>query len=241
HTAPDSVSTLDFAMSAAGFQLEQVVTTATGEQRRVELGNAVANIGVTNVAETQTVRNISDVLDTPVPGGVVQTGMQTGVGSRIRIRGSNSVSLNNAPIYIIDGVRMTSQVSFAYGIGGAQPMRSDDLSPDDIEDIEIVKGPSAATLYGTDASNGVVLITTKKGKASAPKWTAFGENGFLVDRQNNYPTNATLQGHSPTGVPLVTQGACVLPMIPAGTCIPDSLQLTNLWKDWHCTEVFATK
>ena len=241
HTAPDSVSTLDFAMATAVFQLEQVVTTATGEQRRVELGNAVANIGVTNVAESQTVRNISDVLNTRVPGVIVQTGMQTGVGSRIRIRGSNSVSLNNAPIYIIDGVRMTSQVSFAYGLGSAQPARSDDLSPDDIENIEIVKGPSAATLYGTDASNGVVLITTKRGRAGAPKWTAFGETGVLLDRANNYPTNATLQGHSPTGAPLVSQGACVLPMVSAGTCIPDSLQTTNLWKDWHCTEVFATK
>ena len=85
--------------------------------------------------------------------------METGVGSRIRIRGSNSVSLNNAPIYIIDGVRMTSQTSFAYSLGSAQPTRNDDLNPDDIENIEIVKGPSAATLYGTDASNGVVLIT----------------------------------------------------------------------------------
>jgi TonB-linked SusC/RagA family outer membrane protein len=239
-TVADQTATLDFVMTQAVLQLADVVTTATGEQRRVELGNAVANIGVTNVAESQTVRNISDVLNSRVPGVSVQTGMQTGVGSRIRIRGSNSVSLNNAPIYIIDGVRMTSQVSFAYGIGGAQPARSDDLSPDDIENIEIVKGPSAATLYGTDASNGVVLITTKKGKAGAPKWAAYGEGGFLVDRANNYPTNATLQGHTPSGVPLMTQGACVLPMIPAGTCIPDSLQTTNLWKDWHCTEVFAT-
>ncbi len=237
----DQTATVDFAMSIAVLQLAEVVTTATGEQRRVELGNAVANVNVGNVVETQTVRNISDVLNSRVPGVSVQSGMQTGVGSRIRIRGSNSVSLNNAPIYIIDGVRMTSQVSFSYGLGSAQPMRSDDLSPDDIENIEIVKGPSAATLYGTDASNGVVLITTKKGRAGSPKWNAFVEGGYLVDRANNYPTNATLQGHSPNGTPLVTQGACVLPMIPAGTCIPDSLQTTNLWKDWHCVEVFATK
>ena len=240
-TVADQTAKLDFAMTQAIFQLEEVVTTATGEQRRVELGNAVANIAVTNVAETQPVRNLSDVLNARIPGVSVQTGMQTGVGSRIRIRGSNSVSLNNAPIYIIDGVRMTSQVSFAYGLGSAQPTRSDDLNPDDIENIEIVKGPSAATLYGTDASNGVVLITTKKGKAGSPKWVAFGESGLLMDRANNYPTNATLQGHTPSGTPLIAQGACVLPMVSAGTCIADSLQTLNLWKDWHCTEVFSTK
>jgi TonB-linked SusC/RagA family outer membrane protein len=240
-TAADATATVDFTMPQAVLQLADVVTTATGEQRRVELGNAIANLDVSNVAATQTVRNISDVLNARVPGVSVQTGMQTGVGSRIRIRGSNSVSLNNAPIYIIDGVRMTSQTSFSYGLGGAQPTRSDDINPDDIENIEIVKGPSAATLYGTDASNVVVLITTKKGKAGSPKWTAFAEGGVLIDRANNYPTNATLQGHNTlTGAPLVTQGACLLPMVSAGTCTPDSLQTLNLWKDWHCTEVFST-
>jgi len=239
-TAADVTATLDFAMSRAVLQLEDVVTTATGEQRRVELGNAVSNIGVAKVAESQTVRNVSDVLNARVPGVSVQTGMQTGVGSRIRIRGSNSVSLNNAPIYIIDGVRMTSQVSFAYGLGSAQPSRADDLNPDDIENIEIVKGPSASTLYGTDAANGVVLITTKKGKAGKPQWTAYAEGGVLMDQANNYPVNATLQGHSPTGTPLVTPGACVLPMVSFGTCIPDSLQTLNLWKDSKCTEIFST-
>lgn len=239
-TTADATATLDFTMAQAVLQLEELVTTATGEQRRVELGNAVSNIGVTKVAETQTVRNVSDVLNARVPGVSVQTGMQTGVGSRIRIRGSNSVSLNNAPIYIIDGVRMTSQVSFAYGLGSAQPSRADDLSPDDIENIEIVKGPSASTLYGTDAANGVVLITTKKGKAGKAQWTAYAEGGLLTDQANNYPVNATLQGHSPQGMPLVTQGACVLPMVSFGTCIPDSLQTLNLWKDWKCTEILST-
>ncbi|HEX3867790.1 MAG TPA: SusC/RagA family TonB-linked outer membrane protein, partial [Gemmatimonadaceae bacterium] len=236
----DQIVSLDFAMTQAVLQLADVVSTATGEQRRVELGNAIANVAVPGVTEDQSIRNVSDVLNARVPGVSVESGMETGVGSRIRIRGSNSVSLNNAPIYIIDGVRMTSQTSFAYSLGSAQPTRSDDLDPDDIEDIEIVKGPSAATLYGTDASNGVVVITTKKGRAGSAKWNFFAEGGLLVDRANNYPTNATLQGHSPSGTPLVSQGACVLPMVAAGTCIPDSLQTLNLWKDWHCTEVFAT-
>ncbi|HEY4306301.1 MAG TPA: TonB-dependent receptor plug domain-containing protein, partial [Gemmatimonadaceae bacterium] len=239
-TANDQTATLDFAMTQAVLQLADVVTTATGETRRVELGNAVSNVEVGQISEQQTVRNMSDVLNARVAGVSVESGMQAGVGSRIRIRGSNSVSLDNAPIYIVDGVRMTSQTSFAYSLGSAQPTRVDDINPDDIESIEIVKGPSAATLYGTAASNGVVLITTKKGKAGKPQWTTFIEGGVLVDRANNYPTNATLQGHSPSGTPLTAQGACLLPMVAAGTCIPDSLQTLNLWKDWHCTQVFST-
>src|SRR5262245_5355505 len=72
--------TLDFAMQVAVFQLAEVVTTATGEQRRVELGHSVANIGVSNVVETQPVRSISDVLNARVPGVTVASGMQAGVG-----------------------------------------------------------------------------------------------------------------------------------------------------------------
>ena len=65
--------------------------------------------------------------------------------------------------------------------------------PDEIENVEIVKGPSAATLYGTDAANGVIVITTKKGTAGAPRWNVYGEGGYLEDR-NTYPWNYTLTG-----------------------------------------------
>ena len=90
-----------------------------------------------------------------------------------------SLSLSNDPIYVIDGIRMTSN----NGIGGASssapaattPSRVDDINPDEIEDIEIVKGPSAATLYGTDAANGVIVITTKSGRAGSPRWNSYGE------------------------------------------------------------------
>ena len=90
----------------------------------------------------------------------------TGGGSRVRIRGTSSLSLSNDPIYVIDGIRMTSNRSdAAIGVGGTQPSRVNDISPEEIENIEIVKGPSAATLYGTDAANGVIVITTRKGRA----------------------------------------------------------------------------
>src|SRR5690606_6009796 len=95
---------------------------------------------------------------------VVQTGA-TGSGSRIRIRGQNSFSLTNDPIIVIDGVRANNRTSDGIGVGGSGPSRFDDINPNEIESLEIIKGPSAATLYGTEAANGVIVITTKRGKS----------------------------------------------------------------------------
>ncbi|MEO6877166.1 MAG: TonB-dependent receptor plug domain-containing protein, partial [Gemmatimonadaceae bacterium] len=211
--------TADFAMAITVVQLQDVVTTATGEQRRVEIGNAVETLPVSKITQSAPVRTISDVLNARVPGVMIQQGSQTGAGQRIRVRGISSVSLSNEPIFIIDGIRMSSNNgSTSFGSGGASFSRLGDVSPEDIEDIEIVKGPSAATLYGTDAANGVVVITTKKGRAGASHWTAYAEGGLLQDR-NWYSDNYTLAGVSPTGKPLVLSGQCKLIMVSLGTCL----------------------
>lgn len=215
-------SSVDIAMSAIAVSLTEVVTTATGPSRRVELGNAVSTIDAAEATASSTIRSINDLLNSRAPGVVVQTGVQTGTGSRVRIRGQSSLNLNNDPIYIIDGIRMTSDNgSSRYGSGGAGPSRVGDINPEDIEDIEIVKGPSAATLYGTAAANGVILITTKRGRAGAPRWTVYGESGVLTDR-NNYPFNYTIAGRSPGST---TARTCTLPQVSAGTCLQDSLRV----------------
>jgi TonB-linked SusC/RagA family outer membrane protein len=214
------VATLDFAMANTIVQLDEVVTTATGEQRRAEVGNAVDNISISKLTEVAPVRTISDVLNARSPGVFVQEGTQTGSGQRIRVRGISSVSLSNEPIFIVDGIRMSSNNgSTTFGNGGNDFSRLGDISPEDIENIEIVKGPSAATLYGTDAANGVIMITTKKGRGGAPKWTAYGEGGMLDDR-NHYDYNYTLAGMNPTTQkPLILSGQCTLVMVSLGTCV----------------------
>ena len=226
---------VDFVMVPSVVQLQEVVTTAAGEQRRVEVGNAVANVDVGKLAETAPIRNLSDVLNGRVPGVMVEGGGQTGSGQRIRIRGVSSVSLSNDPIYIIDGIRMSANNGSSYfGNGGSDFSRLGDIDPEQIEDIEIVKGPSAATLYGTDAANGVIVITTKKGRAGTARWSGFAEGGILDDR-HHYSDNYTLAGHTPAGAPLILSGQCPLPSVSAGKCIEDSLRTYNPITDPNAT------
>jgi TonB-linked SusC/RagA family outer membrane protein len=235
-------ATLNVELPTSVVRLEEVVTTATGEQRRSEIGNAVENLPVSKLTEFAPVRSIADVLTARVPGVMVQAGTQTGSGQRIRVRGISSVSLSNEPIFVIDGIRMSSNNgSTAFGNGGNDFSRLGDISPEDIENIEIVKGPSAATLYGTDAANGVMVITTKKGRAGSAHWATYAEGGVLDDR-NWYADNYTLAGVSPTGAKLVLSGQCNLIMVSLGTCMKtggtkgyDSLRVYSPIKDPNTT------
>jgi len=105
----------------------------------------------------------------------MQSGGTTGSGSRIRIRGATSLSLRNEPIIVVDGVRIDASPqagNLENFTGGQAASRLNDLNPDDIESVEVVKGPSAAALYGTDAANGVIQIRTKQGRPGPTKWTA---------------------------------------------------------------------
>src|SRR4051812_18190282 len=224
-------TTLDVSLTKSVISLQEVVTTATGDTRRVEIGNAISNIDAQNVVKTSPISNVSDLLNARAPGVTVISGTQTGVGSRIRVRGNNSLSLNNDPIYVIDGVRMTSDQASGISTGGNRANRVGDLNPEEIENIEIVKGPSAATLYGTDAANGVVVITTKKGRAGAPQWTVHTEGGLIKDL-NTYSDNFTIAGHSPGAT---AYRECALPLISAGTCIKDSVRVYAPIKDPDAT------
>ena len=98
---------------------------------------------------------------------------------RIRIRGQSSLSLGNAPVVYVDGVKVNSEATTG---SATRSSRFDDINPDEIENIDILKGPAAATLYGTEAANGVINITTKKGKAGATRWAFFGENSVSKDQ-----------------------------------------------------------
>jgi len=222
-----ATSNLDFSLETVVVQLQEIVTTATGEQRRVEIGNSVTTLGdINKKVETTNITNLQDLLVAKAAGVTVLQGAMTQSAPTIRVRGLNSMSLNNAPIFVIDGIRMNSG-SINGNVGGTNTSFLNDISPEEIEDIEIVKGPSAATLYGTDAANGVVVITTKKGRAGNTRWTWSVEGGNIKD-DNKYPSSYAVWGHAPATPTTVAR--CNLISIAAATCIKDSITSANLFK-----------
>ncbi len=219
--------TLDFSLKAVAVQLQEVVTTATGEQRRVELGSSIATLGNINKRVEETpITNAVDLLVAKAPGVTVLPGNTTGSAGIIHIRGAGSISLNNAPIWIVDGIRFNAGNSgFIQGTNGQQASFLNGIDPETIADIEIVKGPSAATLYGTDAANGVIVVTTKKGRAGKTSWSSFAESGLVQD-QNHYADTYAIWGHTPSAP--ATQVRCLLLTISAGSCVQDSVTKLNI-------------
>lgn len=217
-------------LTQAPFSLSAVVTTATGQQRKVELANATATVNVAEKIAELPVSNLSQVLQGRASGvNVVSTG-EPGVGSRVRIRGQSSISLSNEPVVIIDGVRVASASgSAAIGVGGQSPSRLDDINPEEIESIEVIKGPSAATLYGTEAAAGVINITTKRGKSGRTVWNVYSENGLTQDpRKGSYPLLYNAWGRNATsGAPQ----RCDIVFRLAGTCSVDSVTSGNILND----------
>src|SRR5437763_3321616 len=223
------VATANFFISHVPFVLEEVVTTATGEQRTRELGNTVAKVDAAKIVETAPISNMQDLLNSRVSGvTLIQQGGVVGSGSRVRIRGLSSASLSNDPLVYIDGIKVEiGSPNFTVQLGGGQPSFLNDLDPDEIESMEIVKGPSAATLYGTQAANGVIRITTKRARAGRTQWNVFDEEGTSKDL-SDYPGQYYSQGtDAKTGA--VRQ--CLPWQQVAAQCTITQLFSRNLFKD----------
>jgi len=215
---------VNFQLRRDAIGLEGITVTAFGEQRvRREIGNVTSRISTDDI-ELPAINTFSSMLQGRAAGVTVgSSGGTVGTGARIRIRGANSVSLSNEPLIVVDGVRMdNSPMSTSIGVGGQGFSRFEDLNPEDIESIEIVKGPAAAALYGTAGANGVLQITTRRGLAGAAQWTVYTELGVLDD-PTTYPANwgawTTVDGSPTLGCTLLQQAE--------GVCQQDSLAVWN--------------
>jgi TonB-dependent starch-binding outer membrane protein SusC len=178
-----ATATANIQLAETAIALDEIVVTGAGvATQRKKLGNTIASIDASKV-NTAAVSDVSQMLAAREPGvSVLPSGGYTGQGARIRIRGSSSLSQNNEPVIYVDGIRMDNTSTGIAEQGN--PSKLDDIPPESIERIEILKGAAAATLYGTEASNGVIQIFTKKGRAGAPRFT------LQVDQTAiNMPTN----------------------------------------------------
>ncbi len=174
---------------------ELVVTGTVGEQAARAIGNSVGNVDVSERELLAPAQDLQRMLSGAVAGVRVTTsGGEIGTGGTTRIRGVASLSLGAEPLLYVDGVRVNGQESSsAFGSNAfsshSQPSRLADFNPDEIEDIQIIKGPAAATLYGTEASNGVIQIITKRGRTGAPRINVTMKQGanFYPDVYSLFP------------------------------------------------------
>jgi TonB-linked SusC/RagA family outer membrane protein len=184
--ADGGTAVANFVLEAQALGLDEIVVTGTaGAARRREIGNAITQLNIADVPDRPT--QVSDLLQGAAPGiELTGGGGQLGQGKSIRLRGNSSVSMTNQPIIYIDGVRMMdgtfprvrSAAVSPQGRGAqitASPL--DNINPNDIERIEVLKGSAATTLYGTEASAGVIQVFTKRGTRGAPVWTAEMQQG----------------------------------------------------------------
>jgi len=155
---------INVVLVASSGNLTDVVVVGYGTQTKKELSTAVTTVGAKALGR-QVVSSFENALQGQAPGVQVNnpTG-QPGSAINVSIRGKNSVSLSTSPLYVIDGVPILPEYDEELGIGNQKPNPLSTLNPSDIESIDVLKDGAAAAIYGSRASNGVVVITTKRGK-----------------------------------------------------------------------------
>ncbi|WP_028375898.1 SusC/RagA family TonB-linked outer membrane protein [Leeuwenhoekiella sp. MAR_2009_132] len=193
----NSQQTINVQMEEDAQQLGEVVVTALGIKREKKaITYSAQNIEVDEVSEARSL-NVANSLSGKVAGlNFSTTSNGVGSASRITLRGNRSLTGNNQPLYVVDGVPISSGADARdpnIDTGGTtQPSGIANINPDDIASISVLKGPSAAALYGTRASNGVIVITTKSGTGSQGTRITVSSNFMassaynLLDLQNGY-------------------------------------------------------
>jgi TonB-linked SusC/RagA family outer membrane protein len=188
----------NFSLNAAATELQGVVVTALGLTReKSRLGTAQQQISTQELNQTRA-QNIVQQIEGKVSGVQITSPGTQGGSTNIIIRGQNSITGNNQPLFIVDGVAVSNAnrggaafvgTNTTFDFGNAL----NDINPDDIETLSVLKGPNAAALYGSRAANGVILITTRKGGNTAGRMRGevntnltFEKPAILPDFQNLY-------------------------------------------------------
>ena len=199
----------NFVVAALVNQLEGVVTTALGVQReKSQLGTAQQEISSKDLNATHS-QNFVDQLAGKVSGMTVTGSGTPGASTKITIRGSNSINGDNNPLFVVDGVPVSSDDrGGSFNVGSISNSASagldlgsviNDINPEDIESVSVLKGPNAAALYGSRAANGVIVITTKHGSNSDSKLRTSLTSTYTWDTPSKYMDWQNLYGQGSAG------------------------------------------
>jgi TonB-linked SusC/RagA family outer membrane protein len=166
--ASDTAS-VSFVLRAIAVQLSEVVSIGYGTSSRREITNAVSTVNASDI-ENKPLAGIESAIQGKMAGvQVTQNAGNPGNGISIRVRGPASVNAGNQPLYVVDGVPVINEDYGQLGLGGQDVTSISSLNPDEIESIDVLKDAAAAAIYGSRGSNGVVLITTKRGQAGTSR------------------------------------------------------------------------
>jgi len=230
-------SVQNFRLDVNPLRLGEVVVTGAGTVSTTErLGVTVASVKSEDIVKSNE-SNIVQSLAAKAPGVVVSSSSgEPGAASFIQIRGQKSIEGNSQPLFVVDGIPVdNSTITTTFSTAGTSaPNRMMDLNPADVESVEILKGAAAAAIYGARAGSGVVLITTKRGRANTVRWTA--RTSYSSDEVNrDYPLQ-TKFGQGSQGNAAVCRGFdCRLTGASFGPLLPASTPIYN-----HFMELFET-
>lgn len=180
-------TTADFALAVSAINLDEMVVTGTGAptQRR-RLGQTIYSIQAEDLVGAP-VTDITQALQGRIPGLTGSGYGAEGAGARLRLRGTVSLSQRNEPLIYVDGIRMNNSFN---GNSNISTSRLNDIDPNNIERIEVIKGAAAATLFGTEASSGVIQIFTKRGMTSDPVYSfRMDQRITSIDAKDGLPMN----------------------------------------------------
>jgi TonB-dependent starch-binding outer membrane protein SusC len=205
---PAAQGTAEVALEPDVFKLEEIVITgqATGVERQ-NLPNAVATVDAADISRAPT-PTLESALQGKIPGALIQANSGApGGGIQLNLRGVSTINASVDPLFVVDGI-VISNAAIPNGANavtaaqaGGNPRNQDnpvnrlaDLNPEDIERVEVLKGGSAAAIYGSKATNGVVIITTKRGQQGKPQFNISQRFGFFEAAhllgQRDFPTLA---------------------------------------------------
>jgi TonB-linked SusC/RagA family outer membrane protein len=262
-----SQTTINVVLESDVKALEEVVVVGYGTQQRAEITGAVSSINAETIKEIPVVSFENAIqgrvagVDVAVPSG------EPGAAPLIRIRGTGSISAGNDPLYVIDGLPISRNSNLqadvgtrrgAFSVPKANAFAS--LNPNDIESIEILKDASAAAIYGSRASNGVVLITTRKGTKGGPQLSFNAFSGVqhvmnrpdlmnaeeLIDYTKDSRNNNYLQSYDPLNPDSPNYNPVYDPNTNAGRPNVDFILIPEKYVNWDGTdtdwldEIFST-
>ncbi|MHB1176807.1 MAG: SusC/RagA family TonB-linked outer membrane protein [Daejeonella sp.] len=223
---------INVQMKADALGLNEVVVTAFGVKQELRsLGFSTQNVKSKEIVDSKQ-PNLVNALQGKVAGvQITNSSGSAGASSNIMIRGGSSLSGNNQPLFVVDGIPVDN--STPVGQGGLNASiapasnRAIDINPEDIESINVLKGPAAAALYGIRAASGAIVITTKKGSGGSARISY--QNNFSIDHVNRLPTLQSKYKQGEQGVFNATASDSWGPEFAPGEQVYDNLG--NFFKD----------